>query len=96
MHPKGNSGKVARLVLPLGHELQSEDLCLSFRHFMSGENSGKLQVFVRRSRAHGPPVWARNGSHGWGETHITLPGSRIKNVSTNFHCESFCFEAVIL
>ncbi|XP_018409991.1 PREDICTED: nephronectin isoform X1 [Nanorana parkeri] len=79
MQPKGKSGKVARLVLPLGHQ-SPEDLCLSFRHFMSGENSGKLQVFVRRSGAHGPSIWGRNGSHGWGETHITLPGSGIKSI----------------
>ncbi|XP_073458043.1 nephronectin isoform X5 [Aquarana catesbeiana] len=81
MQPKGKSGKVARLVLPLGHQSHPEDICLSFRHFMSGENSGKLQVFLRRSGAHGPPVWGRNGSHGWGETHITLPGSGIKSIT---------------
>ncbi|XP_040185619.1 nephronectin isoform X5 [Rana temporaria] len=80
MQPKGKSGKVARLVLPLGHQSHPEDICLSFRHFMSGENSGKLQVFIRRSGTHGPPVWGRNGSPGWGETHITLPGSGIKSI----------------
>ncbi|CAI9545488.1 unnamed protein product, partial [Staurois parvus] len=80
MQPKGKSGKVARLVLPLGHQSHPEDLCLSYRHFMSGVNAGKLQVFVRRSGAHGPPVWGRNGSNGWGETHITLPGSGIKSI----------------
>ncbi|KAM5192100.1 nephronectin isoform 3-T3 [Mantella aurantiaca] len=80
MQPKGNSGKVARLVLPLGHQSHPEDICLSFRHFMSGENSGKLQVFVRRSGVHGPPVWSRNGSHGWGETHLSLPGLKIKSI----------------
>ncbi|XP_066430001.1 nephronectin isoform X4 [Eleutherodactylus coqui] len=81
MEPKKTSGKVARLVLPLGHLSYSGDLCLSFRHLVSGEHSGKLQVFVRRSNIHGPAVWGRNGSsHGWGETHITLPGLGVRSI----------------
>ncbi|XP_075705869.1 nephronectin isoform X4 [Rhinoderma darwinii] len=81
MEPKATSGKVARLVLPLGHLSHSGDLCLSFRHLVSGENSGKLQVFVRRSGSHGPAVWGRNGgSHGWGATHITLPGTGVRSI----------------
>ncbi|XP_040274186.1 nephronectin isoform X2 [Bufo bufo] len=81
MEPKASSGKVARLVLPLGHLSYSGDLCLSFRHLVSGESSGKLQVFVRRLGVHGPAVWGRNGSsHGWGETHITLPGAGVRNI----------------
>ncbi|XP_075056979.1 nephronectin isoform X3 [Mixophyes fleayi] len=80
MEPKGNAGKVARLVLPLGHQAHSGDLCLSFRHFVSGENSGKLQVFVRRSGHHGPALWGRSGSNGWGETYITLPGTGVKSI----------------
>ncbi|XP_063775335.1 nephronectin isoform X3 [Pseudophryne corroboree] len=80
MEPKGRSGKVARLVLPLGHLSYSGDLCLSFRHLVSGENSGKLQVFVRRSGHHGPALWGRRGSIGWGETHITLPASGVKSI----------------
>ncbi|XP_071975126.1 nephronectin isoform X1 [Engystomops pustulosus] len=81
MEPKANSGKVARLVLPLGHLSNSGDLCLSFRHLVSGENSGKLQVFVRRSGINGPAVWGRIGnSHGWGDTHITLPGKGVRSI----------------
>ncbi|XP_044158562.1 nephronectin isoform X5 [Bufo gargarizans] len=81
MEPKASSGKVARLVLPLGHLSYSGDLCLSFRHLVSGESSGKLQVFVRRLGVHGPALWGRNGSsHGWGETHITLPGAGVRNI----------------
>lgn len=93
MEPKATSGKVARLVLPIGHLSHSGDLCLSFRHLVSGENSGKLQVYVRRSGVHGPAVWGRNGGgHGWGETHITLPGAGVRSVSrsiTSYYCY-FC------
>ncbi|XP_068087418.1 nephronectin isoform X4 [Hyperolius riggenbachi] len=80
MEPKGKYGKVARLNLSLGHQSHSGDLCLSFRHLMSKENSGKLQVYARRSGGHGPPVWSRSGGLGWGETNITLPGSGIKSI----------------
>ncbi|XP_053112699.1 nephronectin [Hemicordylus capensis] len=78
--PKGKAGRVARLVLPLGHLAHSGDLCLSFRHKVSGLHSGLLQVFVRKHGAHGPAVWGRNGGHGWRQTHITLKGSGIKSV----------------
>uniref|UniRef100_A0A8B9F451 Nephronectin n=1 Tax=Amazona collaria TaxID=241587 RepID=A0A8B9F451_9PSIT len=78
--PKGKEGRVARLVLPLGHMAQTGDLCLSFRHKVPGLHSGTLQVFVRKNGAHGPAVWGRNGGHGWRQTHITLRGQGIKSV----------------
>ncbi|XP_059327034.1 nephronectin isoform X4 [Ammospiza nelsoni] len=78
--PKGKEGRVAHLILPLGHLAQAGDLCLSFRHKVPGLHSGALQVFVRRTGAHGPAVWGRNGGHGWRQTHITLPGAGIKSV----------------
>ncbi|XP_034967714.2 nephronectin isoform X5 [Zootoca vivipara] len=78
--PKGKSGQVARLVLPLGHLGHFGDLCLSFRHKVSGIHSGLLQVFVRKAGAHGPAVWGRNGGHGWRQTQISLQGSGIKSV----------------
>ncbi|XP_025005798.2 nephronectin isoform X3 [Gallus gallus] len=78
--PKGTEGKAAHLILPLGHVAQAGDLCLSFRHKVPGLHSGALQVFVRRSGAHGPAVWGRNGGHGWRQTHITLRGLGIKSV----------------
>ncbi|XP_053259878.1 nephronectin isoform X4 [Podarcis raffonei] len=78
--PKGKSGHVARLVLPLGHLGHFGDLCLSFRHKVSGIHSGLLQVFVRKAGAHGPAVWGRNGGHGWRQTQISLQGSGIKSV----------------
>uniref|UniRef100_A0A8C4W2Q4 Nephronectin n=1 Tax=Gopherus evgoodei TaxID=1825980 RepID=A0A8C4W2Q4_9SAUR len=78
--PKGKEGKVARLVLPLGQLAHSGDLCLSFRHKVSGLHSGLLQVFLRKNGAHGPAVWGRNGGHGWRQTQITLQDSGIKSV----------------
>uniref|UniRef100_A0A8C6VFN1 Nephronectin n=1 Tax=Naja naja TaxID=35670 RepID=A0A8C6VFN1_NAJNA len=80
--PKGKAGRFARLVLPLGHLARSEDLCLSFRHKVSGLHSGLLQVFLRKAGIHGPAIWGRNRGHGWSQTHITLKGPGIKSVST--------------
>ncbi|KAF7252311.1 Nephronectin [Varanus komodoensis] len=78
--PKGKAGRVARLVLPLGHLAHAGDLCLSFRHKVSGLHSGLLQVFVRKTGVHGPAVWGRNGGHGWRQTQIKLQGSGLKSV----------------
>ncbi|XP_009083379.1 PREDICTED: nephronectin, partial [Acanthisitta chloris] len=78
--PKGKEGRVAHLILPLGHMAQASDLCLSFRHKVPGLHSGALQVFVRKNGAHGPAVWGRNGGHGWRQTHITLRGLGIKSI----------------
>ncbi|XP_049671422.1 nephronectin isoform X1 [Accipiter gentilis] len=78
--PKGKEGRVAHLILPLGHTAQAGDLCLSFRHKVPGLHSGALQVFVRKNGARGPAVWGRNGGHGWRRTHITLRGLGIKSV----------------
>ncbi|XP_053559489.1 nephronectin isoform X2 [Bombina bombina] len=80
MEPKDQAGKVARLVLPLGQLVSSGDLCLSFRHMVSGHQAGKLQVFVRKNKSHGSTVWARNGGHGWRETHISIRGQDIKSI----------------
>ncbi|XP_029143147.1 LOW QUALITY PROTEIN: nephronectin [Protobothrops mucrosquamatus] len=78
--PKGKAGRFARLVLPLGHLARSEDLCLSFRHKVSGLHSGLLQVFLRKTGIHGPAIWGRNRGHDWSQTHITLKGPGIKSV----------------
>ncbi|KAI5937865.1 nephronectin isoform X6 [Manis javanica] len=77
---KGPGGKAARLGLPLGHLMHSGDLCLSFRHKVTGLHSGTLQVFVRKHGAHGAALWGRNGGHGWRRTQITLRGADIKSV----------------
>ncbi|XP_004703351.1 nephronectin isoform X3 [Echinops telfairi] len=77
---KGPGGKAARLVLPLGHLMHSGDLCLSFRHKVTGLHSGALQVFVRKHGAHGAALWGRNGGHGWRHTQITLRGADVKSV----------------
>uniref|UniRef100_A0A8C5RE84 Nephronectin n=1 Tax=Laticauda laticaudata TaxID=8630 RepID=A0A8C5RE84_LATLA len=78
--PKGKAGRFARLVFPLGHLARSEDLCLSFRHKVSGLHSGLLQVFLRKAGIHGPAIWGRNRGHGWSQTHITLKGPGIKSI----------------
>ncbi|XP_011821705.1 PREDICTED: nephronectin isoform X2 [Mandrillus leucophaeus] len=78
---KAPGGKAARLVLPLGRLMHSGDLCLSFRHKVTGLHSGTLQVFVRKHSAHGAALWGRNGGHGWRQTQITLRGADIKSVS---------------
>uniref|UniRef100_A0A4X1UPR1 Nephronectin n=1 Tax=Sus scrofa TaxID=9823 RepID=A0A4X1UPR1_PIG len=78
---KGPAGRAARLLLPLGHLLHSGDLCLSFRHKVTGLHSGTLQVFVRKHGAHGAALWGRNGGHGWRQTHITLRGADVKSES---------------
>ncbi|KAM4811368.1 nephronectin isoform X5 [Urocitellus parryii] len=77
---KASGGKAARLVLPLGHLMHSGDLCLSFRHKVTGLHSGTLQVFVRKHGAHGAALWGRNGGHGWRQTQITLRGADVKSV----------------
>ncbi|XP_076998746.1 nephronectin isoform X4 [Tamandua tetradactyla] len=77
---KGPGGKAARLVLPLGHLMHSGDLCLSFRHKVTGLHSGTLQVFVRKHGAQGAALWGRNGGHGWRQTHISLRGADVKSV----------------
>ncbi|XP_004401942.1 PREDICTED: nephronectin isoform X5 [Odobenus rosmarus divergens] len=77
---KGPGGKAARLVLSLGHLMHSGDLCLSFRHKVTGLHSGALQVFVRKHSAHGAALWGRNGGHGWRHTQITLQGADVKSV----------------
>lgn len=78
---QGPPGGAARLQLPLGRRLRAGDLCLSFRHKVTGLHSGALQVFVRKLGARGAALWGRNGGHGWRQTHITLRGADVKSVS---------------
>ncbi|OBS73751.1 hypothetical protein A6R68_15711, partial [Neotoma lepida] len=59
--------------------MHSGDLCLSFRHKVTGLHSGTLQVFVRKHGAHGAALWGRNGGHGWRQTQITLRGADVKS-----------------
>lgn len=78
---KGPGGRAARLLLPLGHLMHSGDLCLSFRHKVTGLHSSTLQVFLRKHGAHAAALWGRNGGHGWRQTQITLRGADVKSVS---------------
>ncbi|XP_004594335.2 nephronectin isoform X4 [Ochotona princeps] len=77
---KAPGGKAARLVLPLGHLMHAGDLCLSFRHKVTGLHAGTLQMFVRKHGVHGAALWGRNGGHGWRQTEITLRGADVKSV----------------
>ncbi|KAJ1217511.1 hypothetical protein NDU88_005105 [Pleurodeles waltl] len=72
---KGKGGRMARLVLPLDQLARGGDLCLSFRHKLSGLQSGTIQVFVKRIHTHGPPVWGRDTGYNWRRTQITLKGA---------------------
>ncbi|KAK1174938.1 nephronectin-like isoform X4 [Acipenser oxyrinchus oxyrinchus] len=73
-------GRAALLALPLGQSVDSGELCLSFRHKLSGQHSGSMQVYVKRNGAHGPAVWGRTGGHGWRHTQITLWGAGLQSV----------------
>ncbi|XP_041077848.1 nephronectin-like isoform X3 [Polyodon spathula] len=73
-------GRAALLALPLRQPVDSGELCLSFRHKLSGQHSGSMQVYVKRNGAHGPAVWGRTGGHGWRHTQITLWGAGLQSV----------------
>ncbi|KAJ8281071.1 hypothetical protein GJAV_G00063170 [Gymnothorax javanicus] len=74
------TGRGARLVLPLTQPWNSGNLCLSFRHKLSGHHVGVLQVFVKKGRQYSPAVWGRTGGHGWRHTQITLWGTGLESV----------------
>ncbi|RXM34689.1 Nephronectin [Acipenser ruthenus] len=74
-------GRAALLALPLGQSVDSGELCLSFRHKLSGQHSGSMQVYVKRNGAHGPAVWGRTGGHGWRHTQITLWGAGLQSTA---------------
>ncbi|XP_061107952.1 nephronectin isoform X2 [Conger conger] len=74
------SGRGARLVLPLSKAWSSGNLCLSFRHKLSGHHVGTLQVFVQKGAQNSPAVWGRTGGHGWRHTQITLWDTGLESV----------------
>ncbi|KAI1883601.1 hypothetical protein AGOR_G00233250 [Albula goreensis] len=74
------SGRGARLVLPLTETWNSGNLCLSFRHKLSGHHVGTLQVFIKKGKQQSPAVWGRTGGHGWRHTQITLWGTGLESV----------------
>ncbi|XP_036372963.1 nephronectin a isoform X1 [Megalops cyprinoides] len=74
------SGRGARLVLPLTEPWSAGNLCLSFRHKLSGHHVGVLQVFVKKGKQYSPAVWGRTGGHGWRHTQITLWGTGLESV----------------
>ncbi|XP_064201321.1 nephronectin-like isoform X2 [Anguilla rostrata] len=74
------SGRGARLVLPLSKAWNSGNLCLSFRHKLSGHRVGALQVFAQRGGQDSPAVWGRTGGQGWRHTQITLWDAALESV----------------
>ncbi|XP_078065403.1 nephronectin a isoform X2 [Mustelus asterias] len=79
----GSTGKwreVAHLVLTLGRSAHSSNLCLTFRHKLSGDSVGKIQVFVKRNGNYGHILWERNRGHGWRTSRFTLKGPGLENV----------------
>ncbi|XP_012583184.1 PREDICTED: nephronectin [Condylura cristata] len=77
---KGSGARAARLVLPLGHLRHAGQLCLSFRHKVSGRHPGALQVFVRKPGAPAAALWGRSGGGGWRRTRMSLPVADVKSV----------------
>ncbi|XP_015201319.1 nephronectin a isoform X2 [Lepisosteus oculatus] len=73
-------GRVARLVIPLKEPWNTGNLCLTFRHKLSGHHVGNLQVYVKKGRQQSPAVWSRTGGHGWRQTQITLWASGLDSV----------------
>ncbi|XP_030644065.1 nephronectin a [Chanos chanos] len=73
-------GRGAQLVLPLAAPWNEGNLCLAFRHLLSGHHVGMLQVFVQKGRQHSPAVWGRTGGNGWRSTQITLWGKGLESV----------------
>ncbi|KAJ8383002.1 hypothetical protein SKAU_G00037800 [Synaphobranchus kaupii] len=75
------SGRGARLVLPLSKSWNSGNLCLSFRHKLSGHHVGTLQVFIQKGKQSSPAVWGRTGGQGWRHTQITLWDTGLESVT---------------
>ncbi|GCB85774.1 hypothetical protein scyTo_0026415, partial [Scyliorhinus torazame] len=73
--------EVAHLVLALGQTADPGNLCLTFRHKLSGDSAGKIQVFVKRNGNYGHILWERNRGHGWRTSRFTLKGPGLQNVS---------------
>lgn len=76
---QGPGTRAARLLLPRGHLLPEGDLCLSFRHQVSGRR-GSLQVLLRTPGTPAVAVWGRTGGRGWRHTRITLRGPQGRSV----------------
>ncbi|XP_072898585.1 nephronectin a isoform X1 [Hemitrygon akajei] len=72
--------EAAHLLLALGRKAHTGNLCLTFRHKLSGDSPGKIQVFVRRNGSYGYPLWERNRGHGWRTSRFTLRGPGLESV----------------
>ncbi|XP_041040620.1 nephronectin a isoform X1 [Carcharodon carcharias] len=72
--------EVAHLALALGQSAHPSNLCLTFKHKLSGDSVGKIQVFVKRNGHYGHILWERNRGHGWRTSRFTLKGPGLENV----------------
>ncbi|XP_067901853.1 nephronectin a isoform X3 [Heterodontus francisci] len=72
--------EVAHLVFALGRTSHPGNLCLTFRHKLSGDSLGKIQVFVKRNGIYEHVLWERNRGHGWRTSRFTLKGPGLENV----------------
>lgn len=72
--------EVAYMLLALGPTTGVGNLCLSFRHKLSGDSPGKIQVFVKRHGIYGHTLWERNRGRGWRTSWFTLRGPGLESV----------------
>ncbi|XP_069781848.1 nephronectin a isoform X2 [Narcine bancroftii] len=72
--------EAAHLLFALGRMTRAGNLCLTFRHKLSGDSAGKIQVFVKRSGMYGHVLWERNRAHGWRTSRFTLRGPGLESV----------------
>ncbi|XP_051892978.1 nephronectin a isoform X2 [Pristis pectinata] len=72
--------EAAHLLLALGRMTHAGNLCLTFRHKLSGDSPGKIQVFVKRNGSYGHALWERNRGHGWRTSRFTLRGPGLESV----------------
>ncbi|XP_078259753.1 nephronectin a isoform X4 [Rhinoraja longicauda] len=72
--------EVGHILLALGPTTGAGNLCLTFRHKLTGDSPGKIQVFVRRNGIYGHALWERNRGRGWRTSWFTLRGPGLESV----------------
>ncbi|XP_043530284.1 nephronectin a isoform X1 [Chiloscyllium plagiosum] len=72
--------EVAHLIFVLGQVAHPGNLCLTFRHKLSGDSVGKIQVFVKRNGRYGHVLWERNRGHSWRTSRFTLKGPGLESI----------------
>ncbi|XP_072440000.1 nephronectin a isoform X3 [Chiloscyllium punctatum] len=72
--------EVAHLIFMLGQVAHPGNLCLTFRHKLSEDSVGKIQVFVKRNGRYGHVLWERNRGHSWRTSRFTLKGPGLESI----------------